>query len=75
MAIMRVSKEEDLCDSVIRNQVAEVLMHFLPGIASGLKDVLREDEKIGHRVTMVRIRLSNSSLKVQKINKSRTEKK
>ncbi|XP_025829077.1 TELO2-interacting protein 1 homolog [Agrilus planipennis] len=39
-------------DVVLQAQVADVFIFFLPGIASGLKDIALEDEKFGHAVVV-----------------------
>lgn len=53
MAIAQVLKDKDFADVELRNQVAEVFLFFLPGIASGLTRIAVEDEKVGHKVPMV----------------------
>lgn len=56
MCVARVYGDEDFMDIVIRKQVAEVFLFFLPGIASGLKQIALEDEKIGHTVPVMALR-------------------
>ncbi|KAJ8974649.1 hypothetical protein NQ317_019885 [Molorchus minor] len=54
MAIGRVLRDHDFADIEIRNHVAEMFLFFLPGVASGLKRVALEDEKVGHKVPMMK---------------------
>ncbi|XP_057672878.1 TELO2-interacting protein 1 homolog isoform X1 [Diorhabda carinulata] len=56
MCLARVYEDEDFMDVVIRKQVAEVFLFFLPGIATGLKQIALEDEKIGHAVPVMALR-------------------
>lgn len=63
MAIAQVLEEKDFQDVELRNQVAEVFLFFLPGIASGLARIALEDEKVGHKIPMVcstQMRISNN---------------
>lgn len=53
MAMARVLEDDDFNDIVVRNQVAELFLFFLPGIAYGLKNIALEDEKVGHKVSKV----------------------
>lgn len=53
MAIARVSSDDDFYDLVLRNQIAEIFVFFLPGVASQLKNIALEDEKIGHQIPTV----------------------
>lgn len=53
MALAKVDDNSNLADTEIRNQVADVFMFFVPGIISGLAKIVTEDEKIGHKVTLV----------------------
>lgn len=53
LSIAKVLDDEDFNDVVVRNQVAEVFLYFIPGIASGLKSIATEDEKVGHKVPVV----------------------
>lgn len=54
MSIMYVHDEADFSDIELRNKVAEIMMSFLPGVMSSLRDVAMGDEKQGHKVTSVR---------------------
>ncbi|RZB40886.1 TELO2-interacting protein 1 -like, partial [Asbolus verrucosus] len=53
MALARVLDDNDFSDLVTRNQVAEVFLFFLPGVASQLKSVALIDEKFGHKIPSV----------------------
>lgn len=53
MALARILKDHQFDDVIMRGQVSDVFLFFLPGIASGLKKIALEDVKIGHRVPMV----------------------
>ncbi|XP_008201481.1 TELO2-interacting protein 1 homolog [Tribolium castaneum] len=53
MAIAHVLDDEDFDDIVIRNQIAEVFLFFLPGVATQLKSVALIDEKFGHKIPSV----------------------
>ncbi|KAJ8959272.1 hypothetical protein NQ314_006300 [Rhamnusium bicolor] len=53
MSIARVLEDDDFGDIEVRNQVAEMFLFFLPGVATGLKKIALEDEKVGHRVPVV----------------------
>ncbi|XP_018569428.1 TELO2-interacting protein 1 homolog [Anoplophora glabripennis] len=56
MAIAQVLENKDFEDAELRNQVAEVFLFFLPGIASGLARIALEDEKMGHKIPMVALK-------------------
>lgn len=56
MCLARIFRDEDFKDIVIRKQVAEVFLFFLPGVASGLKQIALEDEKVGHKIPMVALK-------------------
>nr|XP_023014503.1 TELO2-interacting protein 1 homolog [Leptinotarsa decemlineata]XP_023014504.1 TELO2-interacting protein 1 homolog [Leptinotarsa decemlineata]XP_023014505.1 TELO2-interacting protein 1 homolog [Leptinotarsa decemlineata]XP_023014506.1 TELO2-interacting protein 1 homolog [Leptinotarsa decemlineata] len=56
MSLARVLDNDDFNDVVLRKQVAEVFLFFLPGVASGLKHVALEDEKVGHKIPMVALK-------------------
>lgn len=60
MCLARIFRDEDFKDIVIRKQVAEVFLFFLPGVASGLKQIALEDEKVGHKIPMVIIIKTNN---------------
>lgn len=53
MAMARVLNDEDFSDVVLRKQISQVFLFFLPGLASGFKQIATEDEKIGHKVPRV----------------------
>lgn len=57
MSIGRVLNDSEFGDVVVRKTVAQVFLFFLPGLASGLKQIALEDEKIGHNVTQVNVSL------------------
>ncbi|KAG5887572.1 hypothetical protein JTB14_009980 [Gonioctena quinquepunctata] len=56
MSMARVLENEDFQDLVLRKQVAEVFLFFLPGVACGLKQVALEDEKVGHKIPLIALR-------------------
>ncbi|KAJ8942240.1 hypothetical protein NQ318_003087 [Aromia moschata] len=56
MAIARVLEDKDFEDLEVRNQVAEMFLFFLPGIASGLKRIALEDEKVGHKIPVIALK-------------------
>lgn len=56
MALARVLDESEFGDVVVRKNVAQVFLFFLPGLASGLKQIALEDEKVGHKIPQVNIR-------------------
>ena len=53
MAIAHVLEDHDFSDLVMRDQIAEVFLFFLPGVASQLKSIALIDEKYGHKVPSV----------------------
>ena len=53
MTLTYVHNETDKNDIVLRHQVGDVIMFFLPGIVSALQKIATEDEKQGHQITMV----------------------
>jgi hypothetical protein len=53
MTLAQVHSDADGNDKVFRQQVGDVLMFFLPGIISGLQKIATDDEKQGHKITMV----------------------
>lgn len=57
LSFARVHDEEDANDAELRNNVADIFMLFLPGIASGMTKILLEEEKSGHKVITVCIAL------------------
>lgn len=54
MSIAHVLNDQDFNDLVLRNQIADVFLFFLPGLASQLKFVALVDEKYGHKIPCVR---------------------
>ncbi|KAG7213128.1 hypothetical protein KM043_002445 [Ampulex compressa] len=56
MALCQIDDEVDKSDIILQDQVADVIMLFLPGIASGLQEVAMGNEIQGHKVTMMAIR-------------------
>lgn len=55
MCLAQVHDGSDPNDLELRSNVADLYMFFLPGLASGLRNIALEDEKSGHKTTMVRI--------------------
>lgn len=53
MCLAQVHDGADVNDLEIRCNVADIFMFFLPGIASGLRTIALEDEKSGHKTTVV----------------------
>ncbi|CAH0559229.1 unnamed protein product [Brassicogethes aeneus] len=56
LAIAQVLDDKDFNDVVIKNQVSEVFLYFIPGIASGLKDIALLDEKVGHKIPVIALK-------------------
>lgn len=56
MAIAHVLKDDDFNDVVLRDQIADMFLFFLPGIISGLTQVALVDEKVGHKVPLIAIK-------------------
>ncbi|XP_028154357.2 TELO2-interacting protein 1 homolog [Diabrotica virgifera virgifera] len=56
MCIAQVFDDENFHDIVLRRQLAEVFMFFLPGIASGILKILLEDSKVGSKVQAVALK-------------------
>ncbi|XP_063909733.1 TELO2-interacting protein 1 homolog isoform X2 [Zophobas morio] len=56
MAIAHVLDDHDFSDLVMRDQIAEVFLFFLPGVASQLKSIALIDEKYGHKVPSVALK-------------------
>lgn len=54
MALCQVDNETDRSDIILQDQIAEVIMLFLPGIASGLQEIAMGNEIQGHKLTMVK---------------------
>lgn len=53
MTMSYVHDEADFTDVVLRKQVSDCTMFFLPGITSCMRKVALDDEKQGHRITSV----------------------
>lgn len=53
MTILQVHDKADFADVVLRNQIADVAMLFLPGVVSGLLEVSLGSDIQNHKVTMV----------------------
>lgn len=53
MTLCYVDDSSDKSDIVLTNQIADTIMLFLPGIASGLQEVAIESDIQGHKITMV----------------------
>ncbi|XP_044259185.1 TELO2-interacting protein 1 homolog [Tribolium madens] len=56
MVIARVLDDNDFDDIVMRNQIADVFLFFLPGVATQLKSVALIDEKFGHKIPTVALK-------------------
>ncbi|CAG9769438.1 unnamed protein product [Ceutorhynchus assimilis] len=56
MAMARVSNPEDISDTVIQRDIANVFMFFLPGLQRTLPKIALEDPKVGHVIPMMSIR-------------------
>ncbi|XP_076226643.1 telo2 interacting protein 1 isoform X2 [Nomia melanderi] len=56
MALCQVDDETDRSDIILQDQIAEVIMLFLPGIASGLQEIAMGSEIQGHKLTMLALR-------------------
>nr|XP_033325327.1 TELO2-interacting protein 1 homolog isoform X1 [Megalopta genalis] len=56
MALCQVDDQSDRYDIILQDQVAEIIMLFLPGIASGLLEIVIGSEIQGHRLTMLALR-------------------
>lgn len=53
MTLSQVHDEADPSDTVLRSQVADIVMLFLPGIAHGLHQIALGNDLQNHKVTMV----------------------
>lgn len=53
MSLARVLDNNDFGDIEIRKHVGEVFLFFLPGLATTLKQVALEDEKVGYKIPQV----------------------
>ncbi|XP_032676301.1 TELO2-interacting protein 1 homolog isoform X2 [Odontomachus brunneus] len=56
MALCYVHNEVNKSDIVLREQVADTIMTFLPGIIGGLQEIIMEGEIQNHKVTVMAIR-------------------
>ncbi|XP_076287602.1 telo2 interacting protein 1 isoform X2 [Lasioglossum baleicum] len=56
MALSQVDDESDRSDIILQDQVADVIMLFLPGIASGLQEIAIGGEIQGHKLTTLALR-------------------
>ncbi|XP_054002777.1 TELO2-interacting protein 1 homolog [Hylaeus anthracinus] len=56
MALCQVDDEADRSDIILQDQIADVIMLFLPGIVSGLQEIAMGCEIQGHKLTMVALR-------------------
>ncbi|KAL2746836.1 TELO2-interacting protein 1 [Vespula maculifrons] len=56
MTLCYVDDSSDKSDIVLANQIADTIMLFLPGIASGLQEVAMGSDIQGHKITMMAIR-------------------
>lgn len=55
MSLARMSKDEDLGDKVLYNQIADMFMFFLPGLSSTFAEIAVSDAKTGHALLTVKI--------------------
>lgn len=53
MCLAQVHDDDFFDDLEVRCSVANVFMVFLPGLASGLRNIALEDEKSGHKIIAV----------------------
>jgi len=53
MALCHINDEIDKSDIIIRDQVANTIMAFFPGIISGLQEIAMGNEVQNHKITMV----------------------
>lgn len=53
MALCQVDDESNRFDTILQDQVADIIMLFLPGIVSGLQEIAMGSETQGHKLTMV----------------------
>ncbi|XP_047343679.1 TELO2-interacting protein 1 homolog isoform X2 [Vespa velutina] len=56
MTLCYVNDSSDKSDIVLTNQIADTIMLFLPGIASGLQEIAMGSDIQGHKITMMAIR-------------------
>lgn len=53
MALCQVDDKSNRFDTILQDQVADIIMLFLPGIVSGLQEIAMGSETQGHKLTMV----------------------
>jgi len=53
MVLCHIDDKIDKSDIVMQEQVADIIMAFLPGIVSGLQEIAMGSEVQNHKVTMV----------------------
>lgn len=53
MTLCQVDDESNKYDAILQNQVADIIMLFLPGIVSGLQEIAVGNETQGHKLTKV----------------------
>ncbi|KAK1135126.1 hypothetical protein K0M31_007897 [Melipona bicolor] len=56
MALCQISDESNQFDPVWHDQVADIIMLFLPGVVSGLQEIATGNETQGHKLTMIALR-------------------
>ncbi|CAL7933906.1 unnamed protein product [Xylocopa violacea] len=56
MTLCQVNDEADRSDIILQDQVADVIMLFLPGILSGLQEIAMGSDIQGHKLTMIALR-------------------
>ncbi|XP_029161251.1 TELO2-interacting protein 1 homolog isoform X2 [Nylanderia fulva] len=56
MALCHIDDKTDKSDIVIQDQIADIIMAFLPGIVSGLQEIAMGSEVQNHKVTMMAVR-------------------
>lgn len=53
MTLCQVDNESNKYDAIWQNQVADIIMLFLPGIICGLQEIVIGNETQGHKLTKV----------------------
>lgn len=53
MVLCHIDDKIDKSDIIMREQVADIIMAFLPGIVSGLQEIAMGSEVQNHKITMV----------------------
>ncbi|XP_043802016.1 TELO2-interacting protein 1 homolog [Apis laboriosa] len=56
MTLCQVDDESNKCDVILQNQVADIIMLFLPGIICGLQEIVIGNETQGHKLTKMALR-------------------